>query len=176
MLMTEIMDIYSYLVVGLQDDCFSDFLDVHNSALTLKNPTLLFNQQYKAGVFNDMSEDTYEEVIGKTEEFSALWASQPEISVFTIARHIALFMYVSRDNECKNMAFWKSVAGDFLSSLCRFCYLLKMYENRSKKEEDPDPLGLEDFEEPASHNSNDYDPVAKAAKEGLLDNIVKETK
>lgn len=54
MLMTEIMDIYSYLVTGLRDDCFSDFLGVHNGALTLKNPTLFFNQQYKAGMFNDM--------------------------------------------------------------------------------------------------------------------------
>ena len=88
-------------------------------------------------------------------------------------------MYVSRENEFKNMAFWKSVVGDFLSFLYHFSYLLKMYKDGSKKEEDPDPFGLGEWtefvsEESGSHNTDDYDPVAKAAKEGLLKGFEKE--
>ena len=198
MAMAEIMTVYGDLISRLKDPDVSDFVVIRKDAFFIKNPVLIFNSWHKAGDFLFASDDSYERLLERVERFSAFWLNQPEMSVLSMARYIVLFSSISNDVRYDNKSLDTRVVWDFPQQLHEIS--LMMYNLREESRlaaskyasedvekdacditklrnasmmEDPDPFGLEEYEKSVS---DDYDPVAKAAKEGLLDDFLKEEK
>lgn len=201
MSMVQIMDVYGDLISRLKDPDVSDFVIVRKDAFFIKNPVLIFNSWFKAGDFLFASDTEYNCVLERVERFSSFWLNQPELSALSMARYIVLFSSISNDVRYDNKPLNTRVVWDFPHQLREISLMMHNLREESRlaaskrapedverevdesspseekeknvpdvlefirrQQEDFDPLGLEDV-------SKDYDPVAKAAKEGLLDDF-----
>lgn len=63
-------------------NCYQLFVQL--TSKKLKNPTLEFNQKYKAGEFNNIPEEEYEKLLTETEEKALLWENKPEVDLLTL--------------------------------------------------------------------------------------------
>lgn len=198
MSMVQIMDVYGDLVSHLKDPDVSDFVFIRKDAFFIKNPVLIFNSWFKAGDFLFASDTEYDRVLEQVETFSSFWLNQPEMSVLSMARYIVLLSSVSSDVRFHNKPLNTKAVWDFPYRLREISLVMRNLREESRLAalkhasedvekdacditklrnasmmEDPDPFGLEEYEKSVS---DDYDPVAKAAKEGLLDDFLKEEK
>ena len=63
-------------------NCYQLFVQL--TSKKLKNPTIEFNQKFKAGEFNGMSDEEYDKLLNEVELKSKLWEDKPEADLLTL--------------------------------------------------------------------------------------------
>lgn len=63
-------------------NCYQLFVQL--TSKKLKNPTIQFNQDFKAGKFDNIPNDEYNRMLDKVEAESLLWEDKPEADLLTL--------------------------------------------------------------------------------------------
>lgn len=166
-----LIEIYKGLLYGLVDD----LLEVDNQAVVIKNPTVTFNEMYKAGHMDKIPVDMYDKFLDYIEDLSKLWCSQPVLPLMSIAITIYRHSFIMKEdyksflthfiaelngwwmtiNDIKMMNLKShgvdigEVAGKAFDKFKTGGDLMEDFYDfaLNEKDIDYDPMGLKDFEE-----------------------------
>lgn len=78
-LATEIDKLWSKVTLY---NCYQLFVQL--TSKKLKNPTIQFNQDFKAGKFNNISDSEYDKLLNEVEQKATLWEDKPEVDLLTL--------------------------------------------------------------------------------------------